>query len=63
MARRRDLVRAMMLTTLDGAVAGPDGVSRSVTSPSDGRVFAATRRYADAVLIGARRSARRSTPR
>ncbi len=46
-------VRAMMVTTLDGAAAGPDGLSGSVSSSADQLVFNAVRRYADAVLIGA----------
>lgn len=45
-------VRAMMVTTLDGAAAGPDGLSGTVSSDTDQVVFSATRRYADAVLIG-----------
>lgn len=45
-------VRAMMVTTLDGAAAGPDGLSGSVTSPADQLVFDAVRRYADVVLVG-----------
>jgi len=46
-------VRAMMVTTLDGAAAGPDGLSGSISSPVDKVVFDATRRLADAVLVGA----------
>lgn len=46
-------VRAMMVTTLDGAAVGPDGLSGSVSSPADQLVFNAVRRDADAVLIGA----------
>ena len=46
-------VRAMMVTTLDGAAAGPDGLSVSISSPVDGQVFDSVRRLADAVLIGA----------
>jgi riboflavin biosynthesis pyrimidine reductase len=46
-------VRAMMVTTLDGAAAGHDGLSGSVSSPADQVVFNAVRRHADAVLIGA----------
>ncbi|WP_088320942.1 dihydrofolate reductase family protein, partial [Kineosporia sp. R_H_3] len=46
-------LRAMMLVTLDGAFAGPDGHSRSISSPADRDVLAETRRLADAVLIGA----------
>lgn len=46
-------VRAMMVMTLDGAAAGPDGLSGSVSSDADQQVFRTTRRHADAVLIGA----------
>lgn len=46
-------VRAMMVTTLDGASAGPDGLSGSISSDSDKAVFDAVRRHADAVLVGA----------
>lgn len=46
-------VRAMMVTTLDGAAAGPDGLSGSISSPVDKQVFDAVRRLADAVLVGA----------
>ncbi|MGN6413709.1 dihydrofolate reductase family protein [Flexivirga sp.] len=46
-------LRAMMVTTLDGAAAGPDQLSGSVSSPADQLVFNAVRRDADAVLIGA----------
>ncbi|MEO6957298.1 MAG: dihydrofolate reductase family protein [Antricoccus sp.] len=45
-------VRAMMVTTLDGAAAGSDGLSGSVSSEADQRVFTAVRSYADAVLVG-----------
>ncbi|GAA1740194.1 dihydrofolate reductase family protein [Aeromicrobium alkaliterrae] len=46
-------VRAMMATTLDGAAAGADGVSGSVSSDADRLVFLEVRRRADAVLVGA----------
>lgn len=46
-------VRAMMVTTLDGATAGADGRSRSISSASDRAVFDAVRRMSDVVLIGA----------
>lgn len=45
-------VRAMMVTTLDGAAAGPDGLSGSISSAADQAVFNAVRRRADTVLIG-----------
>ena len=37
-------VRAMMVTTLDGAAAGPDGLSGSISSDVDRAVFDAVRR-------------------
>ncbi|GAA5146647.1 pyrimidine reductase family protein [Nocardioides marinquilinus] len=49
----RRWVRAMMVTTLDGASAGPDGLSGSISSSVDKQVFDAVRRRADAVLVGA----------
>lgn len=49
----RHWVRAMMVTTLDGAATGPDSLSGSVSSPADQQIFNAVRRDADAVLIGA----------
>ena len=42
-----------MVTTLDGAAAGPDGLSGSISGDADKLVFDAVRREADAVLIGA----------
>lgn len=45
-------VRAMMVTSLDGAAAGPDGLSGSISSPADRLVFNAVRRFADSVLVG-----------
>lgn len=49
----RRWVRAMMVTTLDGAASGPDGLSGSISGEADKLVFDAVRREADAVLIGA----------
>lgn len=46
-------VRAMMVTTLDGAAAGADGLSGSISGDVDRAVFTAVRRGADAVLVGA----------
>ncbi len=46
-------VRAMMVTTLDGAAAGPDGLSGSISSDEDRLVFNTVRRLADVVLVGA----------
>lgn len=46
-------VRAMMVTTLDGASVGPDALSGSISSGVDRTVFDSVRRLADAVLVGA----------
>ncbi|WP_240917310.1 dihydrofolate reductase family protein [Nocardioides sp. HDW12B] len=48
----RPWVRAMMSCTLDGAAAGADGLSGSISSDADGAVFSAVRRFADVVLVG-----------
>ena len=48
----RAWVRAMMVATLDGAAAGSDGLSGSISGDADGEVFVAVRRFADAVLVG-----------
>lgn len=49
----RSWLRCMMLTTLDGAVHGADGLSGSLSCPADQHVFTQVRRFAHAVLIGA----------
>lgn len=46
-------VRAVMATTLDGVMRGPDGGSRSISSAADQRWFAALRREPDVLLVGA----------
>lgn len=46
-------VRAMMVTTLDGAAAGPDALSGSISSDADKAVFDAVRQFADVILVGA----------
>lgn len=46
-------IRAMMLLSLDGAVAGADGRSGSLSSATDRAVLAEVRRLSDVVLIGA----------
>ena len=46
-------LRAMMVMSLDGSAWGPDGLSGSISSPADRRVFAEARRLCDAVLVGA----------
>ena len=49
----RRWVRAMMVTTLDGAAAGPDGLSGSISSDADKAVFDGVRQLADVILVGA----------
>ncbi|SDU74079.1 pyrimidine reductase family protein [Jiangella alkaliphila] len=46
-------LRANMVTSLDGAVQGPDGRSATVSSPPDRVVLSLLRRLADVVLAGA----------
>ena len=46
-------VRANLVTTLDGAAAGADGSSRSISGPTDLRVLVVLRSLADVVLVGA----------
>jgi riboflavin biosynthesis pyrimidine reductase len=45
--------RVNMVSTLDGAAAGPDGRTGSINSAADRRVFALLRTLADVVLVGA----------
>ena len=49
----RTWLRAVMVFTLDGGWVGPDGLSGSISSSADQRVFSAIRTYADALLVGA----------
>jgi riboflavin biosynthesis pyrimidine reductase len=49
----RGWVRANMVSTLDGAASGADGVSGSVSSPVDKATFGVLRGLADVVLVGA----------
>ena len=46
-------LRANMVSSLDGAVTGPDGRSGSLSTPVDRQVFHHLRGLADAVLVGA----------
>ncbi len=50
---RTSVVRANMVSTLDGAAQGPDGRSRSINGPADWRAFRVQRSVADVVLVGA----------
>lgn len=47
-------VRAMMNTTVDGAVSGADGISGSLRNPDDSFAFGVLRALADVILVGAR---------
>ncbi len=46
-------VRAVMLSTVDGAATGADGLSGSVGDLADRRLFGSLRALADVVLVGA----------
>lgn len=46
-------LRVNMVTSLDGAATGADGVSGSIGSPADQEVFALLRALADVVVVGA----------
>lgn len=48
----RVTVRAMMNTTVDGAVAGADGTSGSLRNPDDSFLFGVLRALADVVVVG-----------
>lgn len=50
---RDSWVRACLVMSVDGALAGPDGLSGSLSSPADRAVLAAVRSHADAYLVGA----------
>ena len=49
----RGWVRANMITTLDGAATGPDGLSGTIGGAADKALFGALRGRADVVLVGA----------
>ena len=46
-------LRANFVTTADGAIRGPDGLSGSISGAADKRVFGVLRQLADCVLVGA----------
>jgi riboflavin biosynthesis pyrimidine reductase len=50
---RQPWLRCMMVTTLDGASRGHDGLSGSLSNPADQHVFSEVRRFAHAIVIGA----------
>jgi len=49
----RPWVRAVMASTLDGVMRGPDGSSRSISTPADQRWFSRLRKQPDVLLVGA----------
>ncbi len=49
----RPWVRANFVTTLDGVIRGGDGLSKSLSTAADQRVFRIARRTADVILAGA----------
>ena len=49
----RDWLRVNMVSTLDGAATGPDGVSGSINTPADKIVFDLLRALSDVLVIGA----------
>ncbi len=48
-----DWLRVNMVSTVDGAATGQDGLTGSVNNPADREVFQALRRLADAIVVGA----------
>jgi riboflavin biosynthesis pyrimidine reductase len=52
-APRPDWLRVNMVSTVDGAATGEDGLTGSVNNPADRRVFQLLRRLADAIVVGA----------
>ena len=46
-------LRANMISTLDGAAAGPDGLSGSIGGPDDRRLLATLRGLSDVIVAGA----------
>ena len=49
----RRWVRSNFVSTLDGSAVGADGLSGSINTPADNRVFALQRSLCQAVLVGA----------
>lgn len=48
-----DWLRVNMVSTVDGAATGADGLTGTVNNPADHRVFSLLRRLADCVVVGA----------
>lgn len=49
----RTWVRANMVSTIDGAIRGADGLAKSITTRADQQVFNLARRACDVILVGA----------
>ena len=49
----RTWVRANMVSTIDGAIRGSDGLAKSITTRADQQVFNLARRACDVILVGA----------
>ncbi|WP_226343687.1 dihydrofolate reductase family protein [Agilicoccus flavus] len=47
------VVRSNLVSSLDGAAAGPDGLTGSINTAADRRVFALLRALADVIVVGA----------
>lgn len=52
-AGRPDWLRLNFVSSIDGAIRGADGLSKSLQNEADGRVFGALRELADAIVVGA----------
>lgn len=52
-ALRSPWLRINFVATVDGAVQGPDGLSKSINNSADKRVFEALRDLADVIIVGA----------
>ena len=50
---RTPWLRLNFVATVDGAVQGPDGLSKSINNAADKRVFDALRDLADVIIVGA----------
>jgi riboflavin biosynthesis pyrimidine reductase len=50
---RTPWLRVNFVATTDGAVQGPDGLSKSINNSADKRVFEALRELADVIIVGA----------
>lgn len=52
--RGHSWLRANMVMSLDGSMTGPDGLSKSISSPADRVLLGLLRRDADVILVGAK---------